>query len=263
MKQAPPQKIERWFSEKLTGVVWKTQVDHTTHRLFIECRDQDAKRALFSALDLNTRRWLWKDVTFEEPWWIGLSGCTSELLFLSVYDGQHGPARSHLAAVDATTADLRWWRNNFSLIGIFSNAVKGTDTSTQREIVLALVNGGELAQDSFVGEPQNLMTIRPFQYQRGTGYFETVRRFLETRCNFSGIVALEYVEFGSFFIISAFIGENDLANYLLICDKEGQVVARETLGEHLKGITTDTFFLFPSYLIFVKNRSELVSYRFL
>ena len=77
------------------------------------------------------------------------------------------------------------------------------------------------------------------------------------------MITVEYVEYGSLIVISAFAGEQNLANYLFVFNSAGELLLKETLGEQLKGIALDTFFILSGFLIFVKNKSELVIYKLL
>lgn len=257
------EKIEFSFSEKINGVIWKTIADPSKKRLYLECRNAASKVVTFAALDLEKKAWLWKDMALDESWWISLSACGADVLFLSVYNNTNNPERTSLVAFDVIVKKVIWWKNNFTLEAIYDRALIGLDNVTGLKRSLAISDGVELSTDAFIGEQQNLSITRPFQYHEGTPHFETVRAFLEIKCNFSAVAILEYAEFGSFSIMSAFTGVADLANYLIVCNEEGDVLIKEALGERLKGIAHDTFFIFSGYLIFVKNKSELIVYKFL
>jgi hypothetical protein len=128
---------------------------------------------------------------------------------------------------------------------------------------LNLADGSEIPRDSYVlADEQNFMIIRPFQYHEGSTHFATVKAFLEMKCQVSPIISIEYCEYNSLVLVSAFVTQNDLANYLFVFNSSGELVMKEILGEDLKGIAFDAFFIFSGYLIFVKNKCELVSYKF-
>jgi len=84
---------------------------------------------------------------------------------------------------------------------------------------------------------------------------------LSRRFNLLPVIALEYLEHDSIIFISFYIEEGELANYLLIISAGGEVLMKEKLDEHLKGIGIDTFFLLSGCVIFVKNKVELFSYK--
>ena len=53
-----------------------------------------------------------------------------------------------------------------------------------------------------------------------------------------------------------------MANYLLVLDKDGEVLLEVKLGEKLPGLGTDTFFMLSGCLFLIKNKKELVAYTF-
>jgi hypothetical protein len=251
------------FSEKVNGVIWKTLADPVHKRLYLEVRDLSRKQVSFSAVDLETATWLWKDVSFDERWWISLQAVFNNMLLLTIYTDTHNPDQKSVLAFDVTTQKTAWWKNNFTVTSVSAGQVWGVDTKFgAREVVLSLTDGQMLPQEALLlQEEQNLMITRPFQYQEGTTHFDSVRTFLNIKCEISPIITIEYCEYHSLILISAFTGKNDLANYLFVFNSSGELMIKETLGEHLNGIALDTFFIFSGYLIFVKNKCELVSYK--
>jgi hypothetical protein len=244
------------------GVIWKTLADPDHKRLYLEIRDIERKQVSFSAFDLETATWLWKEITFEEPWWISLQAVSNNILLLTIYTDTNNPDKKSVLTFDVAAQKTAWWRNNFTVTSVSGGRVSGIDSKFgAREVILDLATGETVQQDALVLPEQNLMIIRPFQYQQGTAHFESVRAFLNIKCDISPIISIEYCEYNSLILISTFTGQNDLANYLFVFNSSGELVAKETLGEHLNGIALDTFFIFSGYLIFVKNKCELVSYK--
>jgi hypothetical protein len=184
-------------------------------------------------------------------------------VLFTLYTDTNNPDKKSLMAFDVLLQKILWWRNNFTLTAIHSNRVAGVDSKFgAKQIIIDITEGSEVAATPFVLPPeQNLMITRPFQYVEGSVHFETVQRFLKTKDDISPIITIEYCEYHSLILISAFTGHEDLANYLFVFNSAGELMLKETLGEHLKGIALDTFFIFSGYLIFVKKKCELVSYK--
>ncbi len=230
--------------------------------MFVEVRNSELKRASFSAVNLDQNEWIWKDVMFEEPWWISLGAIAANVLLLTVYTDSNSPDKKSVFAFNADDHRILWWKNNFTLTSAIGDRVLGVDTKYgSREICLSTADGKEVSEAGFPDEKQNLLLVKPFQYREGSGHFETVRSFLQAKCQISPVILLEYSEYNSLILISAFTGQVDLANYLFVFNSAGDLIMKEVLGDGLKGIATDTFFIFSGYLIFVKNKRVLVSYK--
>lgn len=253
--------LELKFAQSFHGIIWNTLADGNRPRLFLEVRDVQKKKASFSALNLQNYEWLWKDVMLEEPWWVSLATVSGDMLLFTMYTDANNPDRKSLLAYDVAKNNISWWYNGFSFSAANALYVKGIDARfPSSEIILDLFTGKAVLQADFhLEDSQNFPVIRPFQYEEGTGHFDTVRDFLQTRLGIVPVATIDYLEFQRLIIVSVFVKENDLANYLYVLDSGGEVVFNQKLGENLKGVGLDTFFIYSNHLIFVKNKSELIT----
>ncbi len=249
------------FSHLFDGIIWNTVILPRHNILLIEARNADQKQATFSAADALTGDFLWKDVAFDEPWWISLNAAAGGTALFTVYLGTDNPDKKGIFAYDVLTQKIAWWNNDFSLTGVSDEVVKGVASKYgHREVTLALESGNEVTNRPEL-LPVNDTVIRPSQYIEGHEHFNTIKNFLNTRFNLSPVAALEYVEHDSLIFISLYEGRAELANYLMIISPEGSVMLKEKLDDHLKGIGLDTFFLYAGCVLFVKNKKELFSYK--
>lgn len=255
--------LEFKSSDSFQGTIWNTLADACNNRLFLEVRDIQEKKVSFSALNLQNNQWLWKDVSLEEPWWVSLNAIAGNRLLLTVYTDTHNPDQKSLIAYDVLENKIAWWRNGFSLSAANSGYVKGVDTKfSHKEIILDSFTGLPAQQVDFdLAVSQNFPVIRPFQYEQGTEHFDTVSDFLKSHLGIMPVITIEYLEFKGLIGISVFLKEQDLANYLYVFTSGGEVLLKEQLGDGLKGVGLDTFFIFSGHLIFVKNKRELISYK--
>lgn len=258
-------KLTRTFSEITDGIIWNIIADEENQRLFLEVRDPQKKQVSFYAADLIKQEWILKHITFEDPWWISLLAVSGEMMLLTLYTDTNNPDKKGLLAYDISRQSLSWWRNGFAVSEVGKHAVRGFDQKFGgKEITLRLEDGSVLAEPpQLLEKSQNFPVIRPFQYAEGTAHFETLKAFLEKKIQISPTISIEYCEYHTLILISVFVRKDDLANYLFVFNSAGELKLKENLGEHLKGIAFDTFFIFSGYLIFVKNKNELVSYKLL
>ena len=226
-------------------------------------RDVAEKQVSFSALNLRNNEWFWKEETLEESWWVSLAAIAGETLLFTVYTDTNNPDKKSLLAYSILTKQLIWWYNGFSLSMANRQYVRGVDSRFPgREITLDTMEGKPLPEGELDLEVlQNFPLLRPFQYEEGSAYFQTVRHFLETRLGIQPVATIEYLESGPLIVTSFFVREPELANYLYVFSTDGEIVLKEKLGEELKGVGLDTFFIFSDDLIFVKNKHELIVYK--
>lgn len=249
------------FSHVFDGVVWQTVVAQGTNLLLLEVRNSERKQVSFSALDSDTGQFIWRDIVFDEPWWISLGAATGEIVLFTIYLETTNPDKKAIFAYHIFDRKIVWWNNDFSLVSVSAGGVQGLSSKFgSRFVILDLFTGKETpgSEDS-VESPDGV--VRPQQYLADNEYFASVKRFLERKFNLLPVTALEYMEHDSIIFVSFYTQEDELVNYLLIVSSDGQVLLHEKLDGNLKGIGLDTFFVFSGKVFFVKNKAELVSYR--
>lgn len=194
---------------------------------------------------------------------MSLGAIGGDTLLFTLYTDTNNPDKKSIVAYDVLKKEIAWWHNGFSLTAVNDRYVLGQDSKFPgKDVVLDLFNGQLAEHIEFdLEDSQNFPVIRPFQYEAGSAHFDTVKQFFETRLGITPVATVEYLEFESLIIASVFLDNEGLANYLYGLDVNGEVLIKETLGENLKGIALDTFFIFSGHLIFVKNKNELISYK--
>ena len=249
------------FSYVFEGVIWNMLVSPGHGTLVLEVRDKERKRVTFSALDSRGGKFIWRDKSFDESWWINLGAVSDNVIVFTVYMETNNPDKKGVFAYHIFEDRMLWWNNDFSIVSV-SNAVV-EDVSSKygfRQATLDIMTGQEVSGKQ-VEQSAHAPVTRPHQYLAEHSYFGTVKTFLEQKFNLSPLISLEYLEHDSLVFISFYVQENELANYLIIISADGSLLVKEKLDEQLKGIGLGTFFILSSCVIFVKNKGELVSYK--
>ena len=105
-------------------------------------------------------------------------------------------------------------------------------------------------------------TMQPFQYLDGEPDFETVKNFLKSKFNRTPRLGVEYLEHEGHIIISYYAGDPAaFINCIALFNAQGDCLYEDEIGTNLKGIGVNTFFIVSDRLFFVKNRTELVTFR--
>jgi hypothetical protein len=191
--------------------------------LAIEQRDDDNREVSFSLYDFELQHFVWRDVVLAERWWTILTGTTDAGLLIKVFESVENPDKSHLMCLSFETgAPIE-----------YENVLVHTNTAFQ-----------------------------PFLYADGETDFELIGRFLHKKLQVSAKLAIEYLEFEDFVFISFYEGAPAaFRNHISVFSKAGEFLLNEEIGTNLKGIGVNTFFIFSNHLFFVKNKTELVTFR--
>jgi hypothetical protein len=242
--------------------VWNLLVHPQRNIIFIETRHETLKQVQFSALDLSSNNFLWRDIVLEEPWWITMTDVSANTLLFTVFNDTNNPDKKSILAFDFEKQAVLWWRNNYAVSAVTPSDVIGVDTTFGRKnVVLDLLTGQPGKDQTVLPAARNFSIQKPLQYYEDAGHFNTVKSFLESKLRIQPLSLIEYLEYRSLIVISCYLNENGLANFLFVLTQGGELLFTEKLGEGLKGIGVDTFFIFSGYLIFVKNKSWLASYK--
>lgn len=257
-------KLQPNFSHRVTGIIWNTLASASGDLLILEVRDTTKKQVSFSAFRFPEGETLWLDKVLEEPWWVNASAIVSNKLVFTVYLDTNNPDKKGILVYDVSTLNLEWWNNDFSLSEVRHQRLIGFASKLGLKSMSLDLQTGKETDDEAPEEITENVLRRPVQYPEDHEYFKTVQSFLADRFNLSVISALEYLEWEKWIFISYYESDTTgLANYLLVLSVDGEELLREKLDGPVKGIGLDTFFLLGGFLIFVKNKAELVSYKLL
>jgi hypothetical protein len=254
--------IKFHFSHSFALPVWHILADDDL--LAIENRDGEHLKVSFSALEVSANKFLIKDWVTDD-WLTGLVGVKKHVLLLQKYVTKGNPDKKSIMAFDMEAKHFRWEVNNFSFSHWDGVTVWGSLTQGESEPAVIDVASGAVTQTEWKmeREHEHERQYLPVQYVEGAEHFETIKKFIQKQIRQTTVMGVEYLEFGGFIIISAYFSENDgLANYLIVFNRDGDVVLNQKLGERLSGLGVGTFFIFSGCLFFVKNRLELLAYKF-
>jgi hypothetical protein len=245
-------------------MVWGTLAVPERPLLIIETREVENFQVAFSALDYQTKEFLWKDWKLPEPWWIGLTAARGGILLLQRYTTQGNPDRKNLLACDIFKQEILWEVPEFSFYDWDETYIWGHRTREDMVPARVAIKTGEITEEPFTSPEvkKKPNAGKPAQYLAGTPHFDTVQKFILSQTHQTIVQGVEYLEHGDWIVVSAYrTEEGSLANYLLVFNGNGKLVLQEKLAERLAGLGVDTFFILSGCLFFVKNKSELVAYR--
>ncbi len=267
-----PKKLKSAFSFSSTVKIWKLLTDHEAHYLYLELRDEEAHQVSFAAYDLQARELLWDDLHFEEDWWVSLSVAEGQLLVLHTYEDSDNPEVKSFFAIHNDTKKVVWQDQRLQVLNVYQGKLYGfikEDTATSYKSISLETNDQHNLSDEETARvlerasAENKYIRHPFHYVEEDAYFGTVSRFVQHYLNQQIKVGCEYLDENGLIFISYYMEEDKaLANYLLVLDKEGELLLHEKLDDQLVHIGLGTFMLARNQLIYVKQKRELLSYAF-
>jgi hypothetical protein len=110
------------FRLKRLKPAWEFETDALIWRIFFtplntivgESRNQSIKSTSFFCVDAHSGNPLWKNVKFDEPWWIGIEKVHDRWLILHGYARPDMPEHRGIRAVEIETGKVLWRNDDLS-----------------------------------------------------------------------------------------------------------------------------------------------------
>ena len=238
---------------KFTGDIWRMEIDELTGALFLETREHADKKVQFSTIDLSTGNILFKDLNIPERWLTGIEAAYDGVLLLHFYQTETGPAHKGLMAIDAQTGKVIWTDYSLSFDYLSESGPVAYDSRVYpRKLFLLDIKTGattRVYQPSVNKELKNSV-IHPDLVEA-----DDFRQQLSYKHPFGN--RIHYLEHNKYRIVSLHaLKGGELIQLLNIFDETGQVY-EDMINSGIQKMQPEAFILYKSYLIYIKNRSEL------
>jgi hypothetical protein len=104
--------------------------------------------------------------------------------------------------------------------------------------------------------------LHPYHIGEENPLYTELVAFVKEKTAHSLVGMVEYLEWKNECIVLSYYseGEKDWDQYLLITDKDTQVLWKERIDEHLKGMALDVFMMLHQYCVYVKDKNQLCLY---
>lgn len=253
------------YSYPFEGFIWKILISKTEPILLLELRNDSTRQASFAAIDLRKQKLNWHQEKLSEKWWIGMLRTEGKYVILHGYQNLKTPAHQKIFTFDISNGNLLWKNEAYRAIECYPEGILAQDPASESEelFLLDYKSGKQIKkikEADFDVQITKLDIIKPGKYSDENVYFSKLADFVKITTTLEALKAIEYVETAKGgTVLSFYIQEEEkLVNYILVCDEEGNVVLLDKMNEGLQTAAPETFFLYKQYLIYIKNRKELV-----
>lgn len=255
--------------------MWRIRIDATTERLALEVRDADVLLTYFYTFGMEFHTLKELKQQQQLTWWQGLEDAHEGLVYLHGYADRQLGQHKGITALSATSGKIIWEQPELAFYGVTSDGIIAYPAANpEGEFKLLAPSTGNYItehvpqQEAIVAINQFSHTryskcIYPMLYLEGEDYFSELQVFLQQQLQVSAVKAVEYAETEACFIVSYYIqGDSDkLDNFVVVFDLEGNLLLQEQLGRDLRGMGSDTFFIFKDELYFIQHKNSLKVYK--
>ena len=258
-------KLPLLFSEAFEAPIWEMHLNG--NYLLISTRDKEKLEVAFNLFDLTSNTFLWRDIVFDEPWWIGVSHFFNDVIVFHTYADSQDLEQKSLFGFNTIDKSVIWALDQVNPVQLNEGSIVclKLDTEEKALIDINIKDGSFSAVDKLPeSSPKKSnslipnLSYNPLHYVEGSTAFESVAKFLKLQFNIEIVGACDYLEYKASIIVSYFEKSDDeLVNTLFVLDEKLELRESYVLDSSLKGLASDTFFIINEALIFVRNKNLL------
>lgn len=216
----------------------------------------------YHIVDLRTFKLNAENISVKNSKTLVLKSVTDTHLILNEYHNGKNPDHATAIAYDYKTKKIEWEKQNFRILEVNGELIKAPHKHFENRFSYWNVKTGQIIEESKEKKIQTNKTESfPLLYPENSEHFGSFSKFISEKTGQNPTICCEYLEVEKIMILSYYYLKNKtLTNVLLIANSKGDILVTINLGENLKGIGKDTFFVIENKLIFISNKNTLNIY---
>jgi hypothetical protein len=264
---------------------WKYVAENCIWRIIIsdngyfvcEDRDKDKKNVSFFCLEQATGREIWKNLRFEEGWWIGIEAAYRNYVFFHEYATPDMPDHKKIHTFDLLTGKELWHNSEEKYLFAAEDSVFAAKDLFERRIFHELdITTGVVKKEvdaDYIGKKRESIQepavpavfpsmIDPFYPPEG----EVKNAIEKATSKAKNIVLVEFLEHKGLHIIGFYdnLSANPdipkLEQLLVVVDpQKDSVIFREIIASDVNAPIPDTFLCSGNSIFLVKNKKQLTA----
>jgi hypothetical protein len=262
-------------------LIWR--IFFTSNNLIIgETRNQEAKSTGFFCVDMHSGKPLWENISFDEPWWIGIEAVHERWMILHGYVRPDIPEHRGIRVIDIESGKILWRNDNLSLWFIDQEKLYAHKYVFEKHIACefdiktgALLNEYSDNLDLLQELRQNVLQ-KESERQQDVVFPElfieketdsdikiVIQRITESKALEDWI---EYLLRSDILIVSHYRQTQNksesllLNNILSIYDlKREKMLYNEIIAQGVKAPSSDSFFVKGNLLFFIRHQTTLIA----
>ena len=267
------------WSYTTAGVLWRLLFSETNF-IVGEDRDTEKKQVSFFCLNATNGDVLWKDISFAEPWWIGIDGIVHDKVFLHGFKKPDMPEHGRIIAADLGTGRELWHNNDYAFLFATTDRVFAYRDFFEKRLYYEL----DASSGVFIREhqepPADMAELKKASHGRSDFLFPEALvdanadypllfPKIEKYCSSANLRgSVEYVQSNgriafSYHSVCGSDPENTkelLKNCLCVIDESnGKQVFAEVLNSLTPAVVPDSFFVDGSTLFYIKEKKTVVA----
>ncbi len=245
--------LQTHISEKFNGTIWRIEIDEISDLLFLEIRNSDERKVSFASIDLQTGVINYSEKGETEPWLVGIEAAYDKILLLHLYQSAATPQHKGLIGLDGISGETLWSNYNYGFDFISSEGPICYDSIIQpRKLFLLDGQSGEIIEP-FVKQ-KHVEITRNINYPTSIVPEMAPNKLFPSN---TVIKSVQCLPFNNFIIVSLHAFENGVLKHFIYVFENNEVFYEDILNDNILKMQPESFILFKSFLIYIKNNVEL------
>jgi hypothetical protein len=235
------------LKQQIEGIIWKIVLDDEQNCLAIESRTL-TKQVLFSVYDFNQQCFIILNYSFEEKWQLGLLALYQHKLILHGFENEFAPTQKNILVFNLIDKNIGWQNYSHTAQAIYKEGIVAYNAKIMpRKLELLDLNTGNslglLKADSNLQELENQIILP--EHQLSENIWNTAQQLI----------------YKDLFIRSLYLKNKDSYTQIIeVYHKENNILLSDILNDNIQKLAEDTFFVWLGKLVYIRNKSEIVSY---
>ncbi len=270
-------KLKKLYSFSDGAQLWRIIPDEN-NKLIIETRDTEKKEVHFNYLNIETGEEIFRDLQFEEKFWIGIEAIHGNKIIFHKFAKPDMPGHKGIIVYDTDNREIAWETSDYAFlfstpdkIYCFKQKFEG------REFFALNINNGEI-EENLENDFEKVNRLR-YNAEAAKDYssykfpeiFKDDETDLKIRENISNILQevekegpLEYVKYNEYLLLNYHEnkGASGLTNIFKIVDlKNNRNVKTLILNKTVNAYAPDSFFIKDDLLFLLIEKTQLDVYK--
>lgn len=236
------------FSAKTNGIIWKIKLDDETQQMAFEVRTKD-KKVSFYAFDFKKQQLLIDHYSFEENWLLGLDHLQNSTAYFHGFESEFSPVHKGIIAFDLVMQKTIWQNFSIAVHDFLDEGIIVFDPKLfpRKYELINRVNGQKIkaitVEDLNQYKAKQTEIIFP-QTQQKENIWESESTLFYKDLN----------------IKSSYVIKDDKINQIIEIYKNNELHFSDILNEDIQKQGADSFMLWSEKLIYIRNKSEILTY---
>ncbi len=261
--------MQKRFSYQFSSQIWRIlpHMNPLRNEWVVELRDAESKNVALAAIDPVKGALIWQTIGSEIDWWSTLVMVDEDQIYIHCYRYPEIPEATDLQVFSLLNGKLLNTIPNHFLVGMPENGKPMVARRVGESLQYFCLDSNTGALTPFTNTNEEWIGTNyklPVLQKQDDPHFEAMHDFINSVMEVGPIHSIEYLDFKPYMMFSYYIYQQDgMDQYILIVNKNREIVLHDLIIKNVNTTGLSTMILKEDVLVYLKNKNEFSSLKFL